>query len=80
MVSLFNLDNDPQEATNLASKHPDVVAKLLEEADEVVQKAPMQWRGAWSMLKHLSANSRIGYPLPGPLGHTLKRSFFLEYI
>ena len=45
MVSLFNLDNDPQEATNLASKHPDLVKELLEEAEEHVKKAPKQWRG-----------------------------------
>ena len=45
VVSLFNLDEDPQETTNLASKHPHLVKELLEEAEEILKNAPKQWRG-----------------------------------
>jgi len=45
LVSLFNLDEDPQEAFNLATKFPELVRELLEEAEEVLKKAPDQWRG-----------------------------------
>ncbi len=33
-LSLFNLDNDPGEQNNVASKNPDIVAKLSELADD----------------------------------------------
>ena len=45
MVSLFNLEDDPQEANNLANQFPDLVKELLEEAEDVLKDAPDQWRG-----------------------------------
>eukprot|EP00091_Calanus_sinicus_P007026 TRINITY_DN17893_c0_g1_i1.p1 TRINITY_DN17893_c0_g1~~TRINITY_DN17893_c0_g1_i1.p1 ORF type:complete len:170 (-),score=45.04 TRINITY_DN17893_c0_g1_i1:121-630(-) len=45
MVSLFNLDDDPQETNNLAGKHPELVKELLAEAEDVLKDAPKQWRG-----------------------------------
>ena len=45
MVSLFNLDNDPQEATNLAKVHPSLVEELLKEAEEAIKDAPKMFRG-----------------------------------
>ena len=45
VVSLFNLDDDPQETTNLADDHPELVVELLKEAEEVIKDAPKQWRG-----------------------------------
>merc|ERR1719318_868451 len=44
-VSLFNLDEDPQEANNLAEKHPELVKDLLSEAENVISGAPSQFRG-----------------------------------
>ena len=44
-MSLFNLDDDPQEVKNLASQFPDLVKELLEEAEDVLKDAPDQWRG-----------------------------------
>ena len=44
-MSLFNLDDDPQEVNNLASQFPDLVKELLEEAEDVLKDAPDQWRG-----------------------------------
>ena len=44
-VSLFNLDEDPQETNNLAAHHPDMVKDLLAEAEKVVLKAPPQFKG-----------------------------------
>ena len=45
LVSLFNVDDDPGEASNLANKYPELVKKLLEEAEKVIENAPKQWRG-----------------------------------
>ena len=45
MVSLFNLDDDPQEVTNLAKIHPSLVEELLKEAEEVIKDAPKMFRG-----------------------------------
>ena len=42
LVSLFNLDDDPQESNNLAEAHPKLVEELLTEAESVVSKAPGQ--------------------------------------
>jgi len=44
-VSLFNLEEDPQETTNLASKHPDLVETLLAEAEKEMKNAPSMFRG-----------------------------------
>ena len=44
-VSLFNLEQDPQEMNNLADKYPTLVEELLNEAEAVIKKAPKQWRG-----------------------------------
>eukprot|EP00091_Calanus_sinicus_P008959 TRINITY_DN21278_c0_g1_i1.p1 TRINITY_DN21278_c0_g1~~TRINITY_DN21278_c0_g1_i1.p1 ORF type:complete len:198 (-),score=25.69 TRINITY_DN21278_c0_g1_i1:25-618(-) len=44
-VSLFNLEEDPQETNNLAGEHPDMVKDLLAEAEKVVSSAPPQFRG-----------------------------------
>ena len=38
-VSLFNLDEDPKEANNLAAQHPGMVRDLLSEAEEAVSSA-----------------------------------------
>ena len=40
LVSLFNLDEDPQESNNLAKEYPDLVRELLEEAEKLIEKAP----------------------------------------
>ena len=45
LVSLFNLENDPQESNNLADVYPDLVRELLEEAEAIVGKAPRTVRG-----------------------------------
>jgi len=45
MVSLFNLEDDPQEVTNLAKLHPSLVEELLEEAEEAIKDAPKMFRG-----------------------------------
>ena len=45
MVSLFNLDDDPQEITNLAKIHPSLVEELLKEAEEAIKDAPKMFRG-----------------------------------
>merc|ERR1711970_1629988 len=45
MVSLFNLEDDPQEVNNLATKFPDLVKELLDEAEAVLKNADDQWRG-----------------------------------
>ena len=45
VVSLFNLEDDPQEARNLANMYPDLVRTLLEEAEKMIENAPKQWRG-----------------------------------
>ena len=44
-MSLFNLEEDPQEVNNLAKQYPRLVEELLEEAEEVLRHAPPQWRG-----------------------------------
>ena len=44
-VSLFNLDDDPQESRNLAEIYPEMVESLLDEAEAVVAHAPPQLRG-----------------------------------
>ena len=45
MVSLFNLEEDPQETTNLASTHPNLVKELLAEAEDAIKNAPTPIRG-----------------------------------
>ena len=45
LVSLFNIDNDPEESTNLAEKYPGLVKTLLREAERCIERAPKQWRG-----------------------------------
>ena len=45
LVSLFNLEDDPQEVHNLATKFPDLVKELLDEAEAVLENAGDQWRG-----------------------------------
>ena len=45
LVSLFNIDNDPEESTNLAEKYPGLVKTLLREAERCIERAPHQWRG-----------------------------------
>ena len=45
VVSLFNLEDDPQETTNLADNYPELVEELLKEAEEAIKDAPKQWRG-----------------------------------
>ena len=45
VVSLYNLEDDPQETTNLANEHPKLVEELLKEAEEAIKSAPDQWRG-----------------------------------
>ena len=44
-VSLFNLEYDPQETTNLAKDRSDLVEELLKEAEDAIKDAPQQWRG-----------------------------------
>jgi len=44
-VSLFNLEDDPQETTNLASKYPDIVKSMLAEAEKTIKNAPPMFRG-----------------------------------
>ena len=44
-MSLFNLEDDPQEVHNLATKFPDLVKELLDEAEAVLENAGDQWRG-----------------------------------
>ena len=41
-VSLFNLESDPHENENLADKYPELVLKLLAEAEDTVKDAPPQ--------------------------------------
>lgn len=45
LVSLFNLEDDPQETTNLANDHPELVEELMKEAENAIKSAPKQWRG-----------------------------------
>ena len=45
LVSLFNLDEDPQESNNLAKEYPDLVRELLEEAEKLIEKAPRTIKG-----------------------------------
>ena len=42
---LFNLDEDPQETTNLAKVYPKLVEELLNEAEEAIKDAPKMLRG-----------------------------------
>ena len=44
VVSLFNLENDPQETRNLAKNYPELVEELLEEAEIAIENAPKPWR------------------------------------
>jgi len=44
-VSLFNLEDDPQEERNLAASKPKLVEELLREAELVVREAPPSVRG-----------------------------------
>ena len=37
---LFNLEDDPAEQHNVADTHPDIVAKLKQKYDEIVQLVP----------------------------------------
>ena len=41
VVSLFNLEDDPQETTNLADNYPELVEELLKEAEEAIEDAPL---------------------------------------
>ena len=41
-VFLFDIEKDPSESNNLASSHPDLVVKLLKEAEEQIKDAPPQ--------------------------------------
>ena len=36
VVSLFNLEDDPQETTNLADDHPELVEELLKEIEKAL--------------------------------------------
>ena len=55
LVSLFNLEEDPSEATNLASRHPALVRQLLAEAEALLWDAPMQVKGTMT-----DANAPVG--------------------
>jgi len=44
VVSLFNLENDPQETRNLAKDYPELVEELLKEAEIAIENAPKPWR------------------------------------
>ena len=39
---MFDIEKDPSESNNLASVHPDLVVKLLKEAEEQIKDAPPQ--------------------------------------
>ena len=49
-IFLFDIKNDPSESKNLASLHPDLVVRLLKEAEEEIKNAPPQEFGFVSFL------------------------------
>ena len=49
-IFLFDIKNDPSESNNLASQHPDLVVRLLKEAEEEIRNAPPQEFGFVSFL------------------------------
>jgi hypothetical protein len=63
---LYNINEDPEEATDLSGQHPDVVRELQTTVLQLLPTLPAQVQNAWrdTESRKVYPNEAGGYPVP----------------